>query len=226
MSQADTWYVRLPDGRTFWAASTTIVRQHLNAGRITVDSLVRRSPQEEWVALEWTEEFADLTTRRSPNGAAQMATVAKTAPRNPTVVSSVGATSRLEALPRRTAGIREIIHELLAALDSALIRRKLLIACVAGGLGGLLLACARMGPPDAEEFPLPLWWGVTGLFAAVIAAVGGGLLTRMTSIELSRLRPARWPETISGLGRLVSRLLLAYLLIPGVALLAIAYLRW
>src|SRR5216117_3105960 len=189
MSQADTWYVRLPDGRTFWAASTTIVRQHLNAGRITVDSLVRRSPQEEWVALEWTEEFADLTTGRSSNGAAQTATAAKTASRNPTAVPSTGVASGLEPLPMRTAGVRDLIHELLAALDSALVRRKLLIACVAGGLGGVLLACARMGPPDAAELPPPLWWGVAGLFAAVIAAVSSGLLTRMTSIELSRLRP-------------------------------------
>src|SRR2546421_11605883 len=104
MNQADTWYVRLPDGRTFWAASTKVVRQHLHAGRITADSFVRRSPQEEWVGVQWTEEFADLATRRSPNGLSQTATAARAATRSQPSVTASEIGSEPDAAPPR-AGV-------------------------------------------------------------------------------------------------------------------------
>ena len=62
MSEAsDHWYVRFPDGRVVRAANTTVVRQQVTLGKIPPNSSVRRSPEDEWTALEWTREFADLS---------------------------------------------------------------------------------------------------------------------------------------------------------------------
>lgn len=82
-----------------------------------------------------------------------------------------------------------------------------------------------MGPPDPDALPVQLWWGLAALLLTITAAAGSSLLARITAIEQSRLRPARWPETLAGLAGLVCRLLLAYLLVPGLPLLAIACLR-
>src|SRR5262249_30490844 len=61
MSHAeDPWYIRYPDGRVRRAASTDTVRRFLGDGAIPLACLVRRSADEEWMALEWTAEFADL----------------------------------------------------------------------------------------------------------------------------------------------------------------------
>ena len=55
----DNWYIRLPDGRVLRAASTAILRQHLEAGRIPVGSMVRRPSESEWVTL--AQGLADAT---------------------------------------------------------------------------------------------------------------------------------------------------------------------
>ena len=59
----DPWYVRFPDGRVRRAASTEIVRLQLGDGRIPPASLVRRTAEDEWTALQWVPEFADLAAR-------------------------------------------------------------------------------------------------------------------------------------------------------------------
>src|SRR5947207_2748939 len=56
----DAWYIRIPDGRVLRAATTKAVRVHVGSGLIPPDSRVRRHPDDEWAALEWTQEFADL----------------------------------------------------------------------------------------------------------------------------------------------------------------------
>ena len=68
---ADFWYIRLPDGQVLRAASTAIVRQHLEAGRIPAGSMVRRTADGEWVTLAWTREFADLAGKEPADGAAE-----------------------------------------------------------------------------------------------------------------------------------------------------------
>ena len=52
---SDRWYVRLPDGRVIRAKSTKSLRYHIRSGRIPVHARVRRSPAEEWTALEWVD---------------------------------------------------------------------------------------------------------------------------------------------------------------------------
>src|SRR5947209_5957896 len=66
MSQSvDSWFVRLPDGQVFRASSTSVLRHQLDLGQIPFDSRVRRTVDEEWVALEWTREFGDLISTRT-----------------------------------------------------------------------------------------------------------------------------------------------------------------
>src|SRR5437867_2238587 len=113
---SDPWYVRLPDGRVLRAASTAAVRHHVNAGRVPVDSLVRRSSDEEWVALEWTQEFADLIT--APASEPETSTRARSRPENEWALPEpAGIASRLDPMRLRTVGVRGMTEELLAALD-------------------------------------------------------------------------------------------------------------
>src|SRR3712207_1212650 len=63
---------RLPDGRVLRVASTAALRRDVESGQVPVTSTVRRSPEEEWMPLEWTREFADLVQAlraRPPAGA-------------------------------------------------------------------------------------------------------------------------------------------------------------
>src|SRR5262245_4116609 len=123
----DPWYVRLPDGRTIKAKSTASVRHHVEAGHIPLNSLVRRDSNEEWAALVWVAEFADLAKgARSPLPTlAAAGTVA--APRS-------GVAARLDPLRLQTVGVRGLIDELIAALDSTLTRSKMLPAFAAAVL--------------------------------------------------------------------------------------------
>ena len=56
----DPWYVRLPTaGRS--RRSTASVRHHVESGH-PLNSMVRRTPDEEWVVLGWVAEFADFAS--------------------------------------------------------------------------------------------------------------------------------------------------------------------
>src|SRR5262249_36190460 len=120
----DPWFVRLPDGRTIKAKSTASVRHHVEAGHIPLNSLVRRDANEEWASLVWVAEFADLGRASGAITAAAGAA--------PTSRASVSA--RLDPLRLETVGVRGLIDELIAALDSTLGRSKMVAALVAGAL--------------------------------------------------------------------------------------------
>jgi hypothetical protein len=222
MSQPnDAWYVRLPDGRVLRAASTHVLRQHLGTGRIPAASRVRRSPEEEWVALDWTEEFADLVRARK-NGNADSST---SPTQGTTVAAPAGQASRYDAPRLQTVGLQGMAEELIAALDNTLARSKLLVACIGGVLGGVIIAIAGI---FGRLIDVPWPWLSQALAAAIlllIAIVGDVLLTQMTYTELSRLRPARWDEATAGLLKFTFRLLVALLLAGGGAVLAIVLLR-
>src|SRR5437764_14725476 len=66
---ADSWYIRYPDGRVLRATSTATVRQQLGAGRMPSGTLVRRSADAPWQALERVREFADLAPAPAPDEA-------------------------------------------------------------------------------------------------------------------------------------------------------------
>src|SRR6516162_5372375 len=111
MSQAsDAWYVRFPDGRVMHASSTAAVRFHLESGRIPAESRVRRAPYEEWTALDWAPEFADLVPKRGARGSRATLREPATA-----AAEGGGAGLRANALRLQSVGVRGLAEELLSA---------------------------------------------------------------------------------------------------------------
>jgi hypothetical protein len=221
---SDTWYVRFPDGRVVRAPNTMVVRQHLDSGHIPWNSRVRRSDEEEWTALDWTQEFADLIPPASnPNNA-------NASHRREPVVFSTGQplnlAARLDPARLHVIGIRGLVDELLAALENTLSRPKLTVAGLMGVLGGAVVAVA--GSLNALSPPAWSWalWGAAALLMLLVGVVGIVWLTQMTYIELCQLRPVRWAEARVGQGRFSTRLLIALLITAGIAGLGIALLRW
>src|SRR5919201_834399 len=99
----DPWYVRLPDGRTIKAKSTTSVRHHIEAGHIPLNSMVRRDSTEEWVSLVWVAEFADLGARGGGAGNPPTPSPAGSS------TSRSGVAARLDPMRLQTVGIRGLI---------------------------------------------------------------------------------------------------------------------
>jgi hypothetical protein len=231
MSQADFWYVRFPDGRILRAASTTVLQHELNAGHIPLGSTVRRSPQEEWVALEWTQEFAELVEElaaRSPSPRAESRRRRAAESRGPaSAASDPSATvgERLDGSRLHLAGVRGYLDELLAALDSTLVAKKLLIGVLAGLLLGALFALERAAWFEQDSPWRAMAWLLLAV-GLVAFDVLTGLLTRLTYLELARQRPARWSEGLQGLGRLTVWMVVSHLLVWAGAWGLIVLLRW
>jgi hypothetical protein len=231
MSQADFWYIRFPDGRILRAASTTVLRQELDAGHIPLGSTVRRSPQDEWVSLEWTREFADLVNEvaaRQPPPRRRAAATPTPQPRRslPTTADQPATVSdRLDNSRLHLIGVRGYLDELLAALDSALVWKKLLIGVLAGLLLSALIALHRAAWFEEDSRWRSLAWSVLAVGVVVFDALTG-LLTRLTYVELARLRPARWREGLAGLGRSTVWIAAGQLLVWGAAWGLIVLLRW
>jgi hypothetical protein len=87
----------------------------------------------------------------------------------------------------------------------------------------------------AAVSPLPItdlgaWGGAPAwclaAAALVVAAAVDAVLTRMTYVELSRLRPAGWGESLGGLAGLALRLAVAAGLVLAVVIGLIVLLRW
>jgi hypothetical protein len=228
MSQSgDSWYVRFPDGRIIRAATTANLRRHLRSGRVPYSSTVRRSPDDEWTTLEWTEEFADLVQSPVPvNGNS----AAKPSPRKKKrrVVRSgelFSASARLDPRRLNLVGSRGIFREMLAALDGTLMPKKLNATLCAGLALGVLAALSRLPWPDLGIFQVGIGWGLAFLALVVLAALSS-VLTRMTYLELSELRPARLRHGLAGAKRRTLRLLGALLFGLGGYVLLLAGLRW
>jgi hypothetical protein len=186
----DLWYLRLPDGRVVRAAVSSL-RQQIASGRITQDVQARRTASEEWRPLESISEFHDLR-----NGGESVA-------------------SRLDPVTMQFVGVRALLVELVAALDSALSRRKLWVTALAAAAMGTLIAVSAA---DAT---------LTWLFAggvALVALVQVALLSRMTFHELSRLKPARIRDGLPGLTGLTFSLIVSLgLLIAGLIAARVAF---
>jgi hypothetical protein len=231
MSQADYWYIRFPDGRILRAASTTILRQELDAGHIPLGSTVRRAPGDEWVSLQWTQEFADVVEELSsrPPPAPPENRPRRPAERRETTnaaadhVVTVG--SRLDASRLHLIGVRGYLDELLAALDAALTARKLLLGILAGLVVGAFLAIQQAAWFARDSAWLAPALGLA-LVTALIVDVLTALLTQLTYVELSRLRPARWSEAMDGLTGLTLRVIVSQLIVRGSAWGLIVLLHW
>lgn len=221
----DVWYVRLPDGRVLRAASTSTLRNHIILGRIPLDIWVRRAPDEEWVSLEWSQDFADMVPPGGPRATPAPVKPDRDATPARSEVPRGGIASRLDALQLQTLGVRGLVVELLAAMDSALVPAKLLVGCVLGVVAAVLGALAESTAGD-PLLPLPwLSWAIAGVILWALVAFGDGVLTHMTYLELSALRPAGWVETRTGLARFCFHFMAAYLVLAGSAVGAILVLR-
>jgi hypothetical protein len=238
MSQADFWYIRFPDGRVLRAASTIVLRQELSARRIPLSSTVRRSPNEEWVALGWMQEFADLVeelaSRSPPNESPVSPSTnapfakAQAEPRRPASAAfdqpaTVG--SRVDPARLHFVGVRGYLGELLAALDSTLVLKKLLLGAIAGLLLGALLVLGRAAWFEQDSRWLAAAWQMLAVCLIVFDALAS-LLTRLTYIELARLRPARWRDGFKGLGLLTLRVVISQAVVGGIVCGLIVLLRW
>jgi hypothetical protein len=221
----DFWYIRFPDGRVLRAASTTVVRQELGTGHIPLDSTVRRSPEEEWVSIEWTREFADVAERRRSEWPPQAeASGGRRSGVHAEMQRANTVVSRLDLDRLQLVGVRDLLQELQAALDSTLIAPKLLAAAVAGLVFGVLATIVEMGAVDLGS-PWLNWTVLVGIVALLVAAAAG-LLTQLTYVEVSRLRLARWREGLSGLDWLTVRLAIALVVTAGGVCGLMVLLRW
>jgi hypothetical protein len=208
----DPWYVRLPDGRTIKAKSTASVRHHIEAGHIPLNSMVRRDSSEEWVNLVWAAEFADLGARAGAHPPSPSSSGATPVPRS-------GVAARLDPMRLQTVGVRGLIDELIAALDSALTRSKMLPAFAAAVLIYLGFFAARVVhhlvlKDDAPWLPL-----VAGTaFAVLVLSILNAVLSKLTHLELSTMRPAQLKEALASFSGYAIPALIANVFVAGVAL--------
>jgi hypothetical protein len=194
---ADYWYVRLPDGRTLRARNADVVRSYLRAGRLPLDSLARRSGEDEWLPLDHIAEFVDAVPGETARG---------TDGRGP---------SRATPGELRAVGVRGLIDELFNAFDSCLNRAKLTIAA----LTGVAIAVGMIALDLLASFPAGMGalmgYFAAGLFLLIAVSVATVLLTQITVVELDRHRTARAAEVRAGLAARVFRVLFGYGLIAG-----------
>src|SRR5262245_13397023 len=204
----DPWYVRLPDVRTIKAKSTASVRHHVEAGHIPLNSVVRRDANEEWVAMVWVAEFADLGKAA---GAHLSGSGLHPAPR-------AGVAARLDPLRLQTVGVRGLIDELIAALDSTLSRSKIAPAVFAAVLLYLGMYAIRLLMNEWFEPPAWVPLVIAAGFAIVVLSVLNAILAKLTHLELAAMRPARLREATKSLGSYVVPVLVANVLIAGCGL--------
>jgi hypothetical protein len=193
----ETWYVRLPNGRTVRVASAELVRRYLRAGRIPPESRARRLGDERWLPLARIAEFAGVLRMSRP-------TVRPAAPRR----------TRPANNETRPPGVRGVIEELLTALDSTLTGTKLSVAALVGvaiAIGYIAMEWAAELPVGASALAA---YAGAALFIVAAVALASALLTRMTVMELDRHGSAR----AAGLGWTFVRIAVAQALVTAVVL--------
>jgi hypothetical protein len=209
----DPWFVRLPDGRTIKAKSTASVRHHVAAGHIPLNSMVRRDPEEEWAALVWVAEFADLA---SPSARA----MAPPTSDQPPAAGRSGVSARLDPMRLQTVGVRGLIDELISALDSTIARTKMVPTFAAAILVFVGMFTARVvcrNTLATDDVPwLPVVIG--GSFAVVVLSVLNALLARLTHTEVSTMRPPRLGEALARLPKYALPVVIANAIVAGASL--------
>jgi hypothetical protein len=217
----DLWYLRFPDGRVLRAAGTAVVRQQMVSGRIPAGTQVRRSLNDDWAPAERYPELADATGPRFANGLGGRDRAAReTAGQAPATIAS-----RLDPLQLDQVGVRGLLEELLAALDSTAVGRKLFVAVAAGVVFGILGGLALMPFFSfALVPPGPGFLLVLGVL--VVEAAMTSVLAQLTFTEVSRLRPARWREGLKNLTGFTWRFGLLHALMLAVGGGLILAVRW
>jgi hypothetical protein len=209
---ADLWYLRLPNGRVLRAAGAAVVRQHLASGRIPAGTRMRRSLDEEWHSLERYPEFADLAPSAGENGLRGASTIRPAperradAPQAPPTIAS-----RLDPMQLDQVGVRGLLEELQASLDSTAVPRKLFAALIGGIVLGVLLGLATLPEFTFRFDPVgPGWALVFGMI--LVETYLTSILVSLTFTEVSRLRPARWNDGLRGVLVFVARLVVLHVI--------------
>jgi hypothetical protein len=186
----ETWYVRLPSGRTVRVRSTDVVRRLVRAGRIPVESRARRTGENRWRPLRRIAEFAAVLPVPRPRPTARV------------------------AAPSPPPGVRAVTDELLKAADNTLSRPKMTIAA----LTGVALAVGVLAIEWAAEAESIL--GALGAAVFILAAVAlaVALVTRMTLRELDRRRAGGAANAHTGLLGEFLRILAALVLVTAVVI--------
>ena len=211
----DPWYIRLPDGRIVKAKSTSSVRHHVEAGNIPLNSTARRDLNEEWVALPWISEFADMNVGQRTLSSLQEQAPAPTNGSAPEVDLKSGISSRLDPMRLQTVGIRGLVDELIAAFDSTVTAGKLVISCIAGVVAAFVVFLISRAV--LFVYPEGPWLAhlLSGMAGFLVLAVTVAVLTRQTHMELSMMRPVYPRETWKGIGSYVLRIFLGYAVTIG-----------
>jgi hypothetical protein len=187
---ADTWYIRLPDGRVLRARGTEQLRRFLKSGRIPWDSRVRRSQDAPWQTLVRTQEFADLV----PEDSVESEEKAETPRGKPRAAPDL-----------RTLGVRGLVDELCNAFDSSLQHAKLTAAACTGlGMGLTFVIGHGAAQILTRDFHLPAYWAwiaylATAFVLLVLFNICTSIVTQMTAFELSHFRPAQFREIRAGI---------------------------
>ncbi len=114
--------------------------------------------------------------------------------------------SRLDPYRLHQVGFRDLLEELLAAVDSTAVGLKLSIALTGGIIAGVLAGWSFLPFFSFALYPVgPGWLLVGGIFLTGVWLTG--VQSRLTFGELSRLRAARWADARPGLAGFVLRLL-------------------
>lgn len=120
----------------------------------------------------------------------------------------------------QTVGVRGLIDELIAALDSTLSRSKILPAFLASILIYLCLFAARtvhhlvLDPSDVPW--LPVVAGAT--FAVIVLSILNAVLGKLTHLELSTMRPAKLSAGLKGCFSYIVPALIANSVVAGSSL--------
>ncbi len=133
--------------------------------------------------------------------------------------------SRLDPARLHLVGVRSHIDELLAALDSALVPKKLLLGLIVALLLGMLFLLERAAWFERDSHWLATAWSMLAVCSVICDGLTG-LLTRLTYVELARLRPARWRHGLDGLWRVTIWIIVSKLIVWGYAGGMIVLLRW
>jgi hypothetical protein len=195
----DSWFVRFPDGRVVRAANTTVVRRNIEQRHIPLGSMVRRSEEEPWTPLERSPQFGEILDELEsprPRESRQRQTMR---------VATVS--SRLDPQVLHTVGVRGMLTELLAALDTALTRLKLKAAAIVLVFAAAVLVVARLLTSYIEGVATPVWLAAAALLWLVLV-VARTVLAKLTCVELIMMRPARWSDGVRRLPGTAFRLAL------------------
>ena len=142
----DSWFIRFPDGRVIRAANSIVVRQNIQQRQLVPGCMVRRSGEDTWQPIERVREFAELLGVTSGGLDSDPQASRRSIDDESGVMAAppVGVSSRLDPRRLRTTDVRPVLQDLLAALNTALTRRKLIAAVLLTGLCGAILTAAHV----------------------------------------------------------------------------------